>query len=66
MPRDLYKLVFRSLTVHFRKAFQQETIREALRWTKPSFMDEMFGRNLVLFDKTVESRFCDCKDECLT
>ena len=37
-----------SLMVQFRKAFQQRTIREALRWTKN--LVEMFGRN-VLSDK---------------
>ena len=28
-------------------------------------MDEMFGSNLFLSDKIVDSRFCDCEDECL-
>ena len=27
-------------------------------------MDEMFGRNLFLSDKIVESRFYDCEDKC--
>ena len=25
----------------------------------------MFGSNFFLFDKIVDSRFCDCEDECL-
>ena len=28
-----------------------------------SFTDEMFGRNLFLSDKIVDSRFCDCEDD---
>ena len=32
---------------------------------KISFTDEMFGSNLFLSDKIVDSSFCDCEDECL-
>ena len=33
--------------------------------SKFSLMDEVFGRNLFLSDRIVESRFCDFEDECL-
>ena len=29
------------------------------------FKDEIFGSYLFLSDKIVDSRFCDCEDECL-
>ena len=54
-----------SLAVYFRKAFQQGTIGQHCVGPKISFTDEMFGSNLFLSDKIVDSRFCDCEDECL-
>ena len=50
--------------VHFRKAFQQGTIGQHCVGLKISFTDEMFGSNLFLSDKIVDSRFYDCKDKC--
>ena len=54
-----------SLAVHFRKTFQQGTIGQHCVGPYISFTDEMFGSNLFLYDKIVDSRFCDCEDECL-
>ena len=47
------------------KFFKQGTIGQHCVGPKISFTDEMFGSNLFLSDKIVDSRFCDCEDECL-
>ena len=52
-----------SFAVQFRKAFQQETMGQHYVGPKISFTDEMFGSNLFLSDRTIDSRFCDCEDE---
>ena len=54
-----------SFAVHFRNAFQQGTIGQHCVGPKILFTDEVFGSNLFLSDKIVDSRFCDCEDECL-
>ena len=41
--------------VHFRKAFQQGTIGQHCVGPKISFTDEMFGSNLFLSDRIVDS-----------
>ena len=62
--RKLFLLIgflARSRAVHFRKAFQQGTIGQHCVGPKISFTDEMFGSNLFLSDKIVDSRFVTVK-----
>ena len=59
------QIVFCSLAVHVRKAFQQGTsAKHCVRKIK-SVVDEILRRNLLLSDKVVDRFFCDCEDECL-
>ena len=44
---------------------QQGTIGQHCVGPKISSTDEMFESNLFLSDKIIDSRFCDCEDECL-
>ena len=46
------------------KLFSREPSSSIVLAQKISFTDEMFGSNLFLSDKIVDSRFCDCEDEC--
>ena len=45
--------------------FQQGTIGQHCVEPKISFTNEIFGSNLYLSDKIVDSHICDCEDECL-